>query len=174
MYSAPLYTYARRQGMDLAEDEDITQSFFVHLLGKWRLGAADREKARRRSYLLGGLKNFMLNWHRSRNPEQRSGRWQRVEFDNQEVEAVCAAQSAGKEQQFVVLSELLQVDRKDARRSEVAAQLGMSEGTARVAAHHLRQRFRERVRAHVAVTASDEAEVNVELRHLMNLYSATN
>ena len=204
MYWAPLYAFARRQGMIAAEAEDVTQSFFVHLLENWRVGTADREKGRLRSYLLGGLKNFMLNWHRAKNTVQRGGRWQRVEFDTQEVEAVCAAQSAGlspeecferqwaaslldhalrdleaemngagKGQQFVVLSELLLVHGKEARHAEVAAQLGMTEGTARVAVHRLRQRFRDRVRAHVAATVSDEAEVDVELRHLMNLYSAT-
>ncbi|MDH4476826.1 MAG: sigma-70 family RNA polymerase sigma factor [Verrucomicrobiaceae bacterium] len=204
MYWAPLYAYARRQGMIAVEAEDVTQSFFVHLLENWPLSAADRDKGRLRSYLLGGLKNFMLNWHRAKNTVQRGGRWQRVEFDTQEVEAVCAAQSAGlspeecferqwaaslfdhalrdleaemtaagKGQQFAVLSEFLLVHGKEARHSEAAAQLGMAEGTVRVAVLRLRQRFRDRVRAHVAATVNDEAEVDLELRHLMNLYSGS-
>jgi RNA polymerase sigma-70 factor (ECF subfamily) len=205
MYWSPLYAYARRNGISQAEAEDVTQSFFVHLLENWRLGAADRDKGRLRSYLLGGLKNFMLNWHRAKNTVQRGGRWQRVEFDTKEVEAVCAAQSAGlspeecferqwaaslldhalrdleaemiaagKGQQFAVLSEFLLVHGKEARYAAAAAELGMPEGTVRVAVHRLRQRFRDRVRAHVAATVDDEAEVDVELRHMMNLYSTSN
>ena len=203
MYWAPLYAYARRNGMNPAEAEDVTQSFFVHLLETGGIGAADREKGRLRSFLLGSLKHFMLNRHRSETAVKRGGRLARVDFETSEVEAVCARQSAGwspeecferqwatslldhalkdlesemksagKAEQFAVLSEYLLVHGKEARHSDAAARLGMSEPAARVAVHRLRQRFRDRVRAHVAATVSSEEDVDAELRHLLTLFSA--
>lgn len=77
---------------------------------------------------------------------------------------------AGRAEQFAVLSEYLLVHGKDAQHAEAAAKLGMTEGTARVAVHRLRKRFRERLRALVAATVGSEAEVDDELRHLLGLY----
>jgi RNA polymerase sigma-70 factor (ECF subfamily) len=203
MYWAPLYAYARRNGMSPAEAEDVTQSFFVFLLESGGIGTADREKGRLRSFLLGALKHFILNWQRAENTVKRGGRLSRVEFDTVEVEAVCAAQfggltpdecferqwaaslldyalmeleaemkSAGKAEQFAVLSEFLLMHGKEARHADAAQKLGMNEAATRVAVHRLRQRFRDRVRAQVAATVSTEAEVDVELRHLIRLYSS--
>ena len=91
LYWAPLYAFARRNGLSSEEAEDITQSFFVHLLEDEKLKKADREKGRLRSYLLGALKNFMNNWRRAEKTEKRGGRLQRVEFDATEMEAICGS-----------------------------------------------------------------------------------
>jgi RNA polymerase sigma-70 factor (ECF subfamily) len=204
MYWAPLYAFARRNGMNPAEAEDVTQSFFVQLLESGGMGEADRRKGRLRSFLLGALKHFILNWHRAENAVKRGGRLARVDFDTSEVEAVCAnhaggstpeecferqwavslldhalkdleseMKAAGRAQQFAVLSEYLLVHGKEARHADAAERLGMTEAAARVAVHRLRQRFRDRVRAHVAATVACEEDVDVELRHLLALFSAT-
>jgi RNA polymerase sigma-70 factor (ECF subfamily) len=60
---------------------------------------------------------------------------------------------------------------KEAQHGVAAEKLGMSEGTARVAVHRLRKRFRELLREHVAATVGSEADVDDELRHLLGLYS---
>lgn len=44
-YWYPLYAYARRQGHGVADAEDLTQSFFVRLLGRDFLGMSIRGKA---------------------------------------------------------------------------------------------------------------------------------
>lgn len=49
---------------------------------------------------------------------------------------------------------------------EIGAQLGMAEGAVKVAAHRLRQRYRELLRTEVARTVSSSAEVDDELRYL--------
>lgn len=90
LYWAPLYAFARRNGMTPVEAEDTTQSFFIHLLGDATLSSADKDKGKLRSYLLGAMKNFMHNWRRAENTVKRGGRMTRVEFDASEVEAVCA------------------------------------------------------------------------------------
>ncbi len=49
----------------------------------------------------------------------------------------------------------------------VAAQLGMTEGAARVAVHRLRTQFRRRLREEVADTVVSGADIDAELRSLM-------
>lgn len=95
MYWAPLYGFARRDGMSPAESEDVTQSFFVHLMQDETIKNADSEKGRMRSYLLGAMKRFISNWRRAEGTVKRGGRLQRVEFDTTEVEAVCAQHTDG-------------------------------------------------------------------------------
>ncbi|MCX6927403.1 MAG: ECF-type sigma factor [Verrucomicrobia bacterium] len=51
----------------------------------------------------------------------------------------------------------------------MAAQLGMTEGSVKVAVHRLRQRYGEILRAEVALTVTTTAEVNEELRYLVSV-----
>jgi RNA polymerase sigma-70 factor (ECF subfamily) len=48
----------------------------------------------------------------------------------------------------------------------LAQRLGGNEGSARVAVHRLRKRFREIYREEISQTLADGAEVDAELRHL--------
>jgi RNA polymerase sigma-70 factor (ECF subfamily) len=52
---------------------------------------------------------------------------------------------------------------------EMARELGMTEGTVRVAMHRLRQRYGDLLRAEVAQTVATPAEVNEELRYLVSV-----
>lgn len=90
LYWAPLYAFARRNGMNPEEAEDVTQAFFLHLLEDTSLRNADRTKGKLRSYLLSALKHYILNWRRAENTVKRGGRLERVDFDTREVEAVCS------------------------------------------------------------------------------------
>jgi RNA polymerase sigma-70 factor (ECF subfamily) len=49
----------------------------------------------------------------------------------------------------------------------VGAQLGWSEGAARVAVHRLRQQYRDLLKDEIAQTVADPAEVTAEIRHLL-------
>ena len=51
--------------------------------------------------------------------------------------------------------------------AEVGARLGMSEGAVKVAAHRLRRRYREVLRAAIAETVADPSDVDDEIRHLL-------
>ena len=53
------------------------------------------------------------------------------------------------------------------RLHELAARLGVNEGAARVAVHRLRKRYRCLFREEIARTVRDEAEVEEEMRALM-------
>jgi hypothetical protein len=48
------------------------------------------------------------------------------------------------------------------------AQLGLSEGALKVAIHRLRRRFRDITRAEIAQTLHDTADLDDEMRHLVN------
>ncbi len=73
---------------------------------------------------------------------------------------------AGKSEQFDALKGSL-TGEDDSPREETAGRLGMSEGAVKVAVHRLRQRYRELLRAEIAETVSDPADVDAEMRHLV-------
>ena len=54
----------------------------------------------------------------------------------------------------------------------VAVELGMTAGAVKVAAHRLRQRYRDRLRDAIARTLNDPAAVDDEIRHLFAVLSA--
>jgi len=51
----------------------------------------------------------------------------------------------------------------------VAARLGVSDATVKVAVHRLRRRYGELLRAEIAETLGDPAEVDAEIRHLFSV-----
>jgi RNA polymerase sigma-70 factor (ECF subfamily) len=77
--------------------------------------------------------------------------------------------SEGKADQFVALKPWLAGDAQSLRQSEAAAHLGLSESAVKVAIHRLRKRFRELIRAEVGQTVDDAAEVDTELKYLVEV-----
>lgn len=73
IYWYPLYSFARRGGASPHDAEDITQSFFVHLLEHNAVAKADRERGRFRSFLLAAFKNFQANAHARESAAKRGG-----------------------------------------------------------------------------------------------------
>jgi len=74
----------------------------------------------------------------------------------------------GKAQQFDALKGCL-TGEDGLPRAELAERLGKSEGAVKVAIHRLRQRYRELLRAAIAETVSDEAELEREMHHLVEV-----
>ena len=72
---------------------------------------------------------------------------------------------AGKSEQFDALKGSLPGE-DESPREEIAARLDMSEGAVKVAVHRLRQRYRKLLRAAIAETVSNEADLNDEMRYL--------
>jgi RNA polymerase sigma-70 factor (ECF subfamily) len=75
----------------------------------------------------------------------------------------------GKQPLFERLKALLWGGQDAGTYADAALQLGMSEGALRVAAHRLRHRYLETLRAQVADTLDDPADVDDELRYLIQL-----
>ncbi len=80
-YWFPLYAYARRMNLGVADAEDLTQAFFERLLSRELLGQARRERGRLRSFLLHAFKNFASEEWRRRGAQKRGGGRQIVEMD---------------------------------------------------------------------------------------------
>jgi len=78
-YWYPLYGYVRRQGLDRASAQDLTQDFFAHLLEKNALETVDRAKGKFRSFLLASLKNFLSKARTRANATALSAEQQRGE-----------------------------------------------------------------------------------------------
>jgi len=74
--------------------------------------------------------------------------------------------AAGKGEAFEKLAGFLGGE-KSIPYKQVAADLGMTEAAVKVAVHRLRRRCRQILRAEVAQTVADPADVDEELRHLM-------
>ncbi len=85
-YWYPLYAYIRRTGRGPEEAQDLTQDFFHHLLRSNWIARADPARGRFRSFLLGGLQNFLANdWQKSRRLK-RGGNLELIQLDALEAE----------------------------------------------------------------------------------------
>ncbi len=60
-YWFPVYTYARKQGCDATDAEDVTQDFFAEIIQSQFLQRADPNRGRFRSYLLMSVRNRIIN-----------------------------------------------------------------------------------------------------------------
>src|SRR6185503_16765484 len=63
-YWQPLHDYVRGLGYREEDAKDMTQEFFLRLLDKNVLAAADRQRGKFRTFLLTALNHFLRNeWH---------------------------------------------------------------------------------------------------------------
>jgi DNA-directed RNA polymerase specialized sigma24 family protein len=76
-------------------------------------------------------------------------------------------EAAGQAEQFSALKPWLAPVGTLAAQADTANRLGLTEGAVKVAIHRLRRRFRELVRAEVAQTLYDPAELDDEMRLLI-------
>jgi RNA polymerase sigma factor (sigma-70 family) len=195
-YWNPVYAFLRQRGQSSHDAEDLTQSFFAHVLEHGTLGRARQEKGRFRSFLLGSLQFFVANERERQSAQKRGGGWQAVSIDDTEFPADAAAalvEQASPEKIFevqwarVVLdSALVRLQDEWTRQKkgkafhalvgfltgqessyeEAAARLGLSLGATKLAVHRLRRAYGERLRAEVATTTNSPEETEAELKHL--------
>jgi RNA polymerase sigma factor (sigma-70 family) len=193
-YWQPVFVVARHAGHDIETAKDLTQGFFAKLLEKGWLGTADHEKGRFRTFLVTALKRYMANeWHREHAAKRGGKRLVQLDtelgehleamedvstlspdrlFDRQWALALLDQSLHRLEKewagdQFELLKACLTSDRGETDYAALARQLGGSEGAARVAVHRLRKRYREIIRDEIAQTVANPADVDDELRALM-------
>lgn len=197
-YWFPLYAYVRSRGYDADEARDLTQAFFADLLGRNFLGAIDRSKGRFRSFLLASLGNFLSREREKANTLKKGSGAQPISLDAADAETRYrlepadlvtpdkvferrwgltvmerAMQRLGAEYhdepgRFDRLKQCLTGD-NPGRYSELAGVLGMTEAAVKAAVHRLRQRYGQLLRAEIAETVTSPAEVDEELRHLLEV-----
>jgi len=199
-YWYPLYAFIRRSGHDPEDARDLTQEFFARLLEKKWLAEADPAKGRFRSFLLTALKHFLANeWHRSQTakrgggltfvscdalgPEERYAlepvdpatpetlyerRWADTLMDR--ALARLAEEYRTHALGWPTLQRFVVETRGEINLLDTARALGLTESALRSVVHKLRRRYQELVRAEVAETVNEPAEVDDELRHLLSLF----
>ena len=86
IYWRPIYAYLRRSGYDTHDAQDLTQSFFQHLLENETLRRVSREKGRFRSFLLGALKLCLADEQARRHTLKRGAGIQFISTDELETE----------------------------------------------------------------------------------------
>ena len=201
-YWYPLYAYTRRAGHAAEDAKDLTQAFFAAMLEKDWLHTATPERGRFRSFLLTMLKRFLINeWHKAASLK-RGGHLTHLPLDAQDAERRFDTEPemapdatferrwamtlldqtltmieeeftvAGKREAFQAMKHCLTLDRDHIPYSELAEQTGMNEGTARVAVHRLRKRFREVFRESIAATLAEGEDVEAEIRHVVAVLGA--
>jgi len=194
-YWYPIYAFVRRQGRSPHDAQDLTQQFFADLIERESLASVEKERGRFRTWLLAVLKHFLANdWHRS-NRQKRGGGAALLSLDDEAERRYLAEpidpqtaeklydrswaltlverallhleaewNEAGKHDQFRVLKRMLTGERTSY--ADLAAQLEVSEGTARVTVHRLRSRYREVLRSEIAQTVAFPGDAEDELRQL--------
>ena len=111
--------------------------------------------------------------------DQSAVRW----FDRQWAKAVvqqalvalkAELEAAGKEHQFAVLKAFLAREPAPGDYSIAAHELGMADASVPVLVHRLRLRYRQLVRAQVAQTITSPAELDEEMRYLVEVLNQEN
>ncbi|HWB58319.1 MAG TPA: sigma-70 family RNA polymerase sigma factor [Chthoniobacteraceae bacterium] len=89
------------------------------------------------------------------------------------IQRLCAEyETAGNGALFLALRFSITGEKSSVPYAELAAQLSMSEEAVRVAVHRLRQRYRQALRAEIAQTVADEADVEAEMESLRRILSS--
>ncbi len=195
-YWSPLYSFVRNRGHREHDAQDLTQAFFVQLLEKDWLTAANPARGRFRSFLLMALKRFLANAHDYRTAQKRGGdvkifpldmnaesvladpkgRSPETLFDRQWAMTVLETvmgrlrqdyQDAGRLDDYERLKSSLTAERGTIDYERLAAQLGVRPVSARSSVHRMRARFRDLFREEVAGTVADPTEIEDEVRALL-------
>ena len=89
-YWPPLYSYLRRRGHDAADAQDLTQGFFLRLIERGDIRAADPARGRFRGFLLTALKRYAINEHERATAARRGGPKVRLTLDFDQAERTYA------------------------------------------------------------------------------------
>jgi RNA polymerase sigma factor (sigma-70 family) len=197
-YWYPIYAFVRQRGHSSHDAQDLTQAFFTQLLERQSVEHASPERGRFRTFVLAALKNFLANEWEKAQAVKRGGGQTILSFDRDEAEsrfyrepfheltpetlferrwalellsqALAALEreyrSASDAALFAELKAVLVGERVSY--ADIAGRLGRSEGAIKVAAHRLRHRYRELLRAEIAETVG-EGEVDDEVSHLLTI-----
>lgn len=140
----------------------------------------DKSQALKRG---GGLKPLSLDtsiaehryqaeWVEAMTPEHiYEHRWALTLLEQAMNRLQAEFRQAGKQGDFDRLKGFLTAEKGSINQAEVAASLGMSEGALRVAVFRLRRRFREVFQDEIAQTVARPDEIEVEIRHLLDVLS---
>jgi RNA polymerase sigma-70 factor (ECF subfamily) len=178
--------FSRLLEKDYLSQADIQRgkfrSFLLASLKNFLANEWDRNTAQKRGGRIaflsleemnGAEKHFLISSRDSLTPEKAYERsWVLTLLGRVTEQLRLEFFEAGKSNVFEQFKTFLTGDAGDETYSKIAATLGMSEVAARVAAHRLRGRFRDLLRAEIAQTLDhpeDPDAVEEEIRYLMSV-----
>lgn len=159
----------------LAAERGKFRAFLLASLKHFLANEWDRSQAQKRG---GGAEHLSLNWQDAddrfhfdppdpTNPEKQFDReWALALLDRVLARLASEYPGDGKADLFARAKSFLTVGSAAIPYADVAKELGVEEGTLRVAVHRLRKRYRELLRSEIAETLADPALVEEELRSL--------
>lgn len=196
-YWQPIYTFNRANGATHEDSEDLTQSFFQHLIVNELPSGVNPAKGRFRTWLLAVLKNFLATEHRHDTRQKRGGpnlqtvtledahhelvdpatpsriferEWARSVLANALERLRVESDHAGQLDRFTVLqASLFDLTKGEGATEAQATALGISQNAAKIALSRLRQRYRELLRIEVSRLVEDPSEVDAEIAHLVHV-----
>jgi RNA polymerase sigma factor (sigma-70 family) len=86
-YWYPLYAFARRRGYNAHDSQDLTQSFFQHLLGQNALNQPTPVRGRFRTFLLASFQNHLSHFREKARAIKRGGGNQLLSLDAEAAES---------------------------------------------------------------------------------------
>ena len=86
-YWTPLYTFVRRRGYSVHDAQDLTQSFFAHLIEQEIYARTEPAKGKFRAFLLTALKNFLADAYTHAHRVKRGGAAEFLPLDEARMEA---------------------------------------------------------------------------------------
>lgn len=181
-YRAPLVSFCRRRGLSQEDAEDVAQEVFLRLFSRDLLAAADRERGRFRTYLLGITRKVLVDRLRRETALKRGGGAEHVSLSELEdpahpattsdfdacwvshlVERALAVVKAAKPRQH----ELLVLAAEGLTPKAMAERLERSDGQVRTDLHRARKRFAKAVSVEVARYCSSQEEYEAELASVL-------
>jgi RNA polymerase sigma factor (sigma-70 family) len=198
-YRSPLYVFIRRRGYPPEDADDLVQGFFLHLLNGNLRELKREGGRFRSYLLRALKCFLVNDWRRQNAQKRGGGaiivpadsvdeqRYQSAFIEDSTPETMYEQQWAlslmdrtvarlreeyaavKKDALFEQLQSFLPGLDRGLRYPEAAASLGMSEAAVRVAVHRLRRRYGELLRAEIGKTVSSPAEIDDEIRHLIEV-----
>ncbi len=190
-YRPAVTGYLRALDCPEHEVEDVTQEFFITFLRRDGFQRAEPERGRLRAYLKSAIRHHLYHWRRDRAAAYRGGGVEPLELDADEAPELPELADAHYDEEWALivleralgelkdgyvkrgrldLYERLKPTLLTDESGDIAAlteRLGMSRGALAVEQHRARRRLAELLRAEVAETVNDPAEVESELLHLL-------
>jgi RNA polymerase sigma-70 factor (ECF subfamily) len=200
-YRGPIVNFLRSRGYSPDAAEELAQEFFFHLLQSSAWKRADCARGRFRTFLLGTLVHLLGHVRERESAAKRGGgvsaeslealiedgfepadiptdmgrvfdrEWALGLVENA-LEAIEEEFQGERADAYSVLKRFLPGDEPHLSYEEAAAALGVPSATVKTWVHRLRQRFRERLRAAVALTVRAPHEIDAELAHLRAMLSS--
>ncbi|MCC7374539.1 MAG: sigma-70 family RNA polymerase sigma factor [Verrucomicrobiales bacterium] len=203
IYWRPLYAFLRRQGIGSNDAQDLVQGFLARLLERGDLENTDPGKGRFRSYLLAGLRNFVIKKVEHDQAQKRGGALEFISLDLDKEERLSLPDMAAptpeaacdRQLARILLARALQSLREEqtARGKDrqfaalepfldgagpqeyvaIAKELGLTPNAVAVTVHRLRGRLKELLRAEIVPFTHSRSEADAELRELLTALSET-